>query len=266
MQKTKGKVRKMKSTRYLIRGVVGVALIALAGNVQGSIRPFGSTASLSELQGVFNSIGSTIDAANDQTDEALFEPTGAGNSSATYIATVSWTWPELEFGIYNMDDSSQQLAMFNEATVAAGDSVWLTFREDLDLVVVSDNSNPLAPVVLGSTTYFKEFGFYTITDTGSETIGPYFSQDSLNPGGFAHFLTYEGKGDLVTIGGVGAYNDIAHWYIAAEAGTSIDTTDEDFSDMVVQMESITPIPEPASLILLVGTSSLIAFIRHRFIV
>jgi hypothetical protein len=243
--------------------VTAVVLAVFTGQADASLRPFGDAASLSELQSVFNSIGSSIDAVNDQTTEDLFEPTGTGNSVASYVATVSWAWPELEFGIYNMDNPSQKLAMFYESTATVGDSLVVQFDQGANYVRVVDLGTLS---VLGSTTYFKEFGFYTLTTTTSGTAGPYYSEDNLNPGGFAHMLTYEGNGDQVTIASSGTYSDIDHWYIAAEAGTFTDTTGEDFSDFVVQMESITPIPEPGSLILLAGTSSLIAFIRHRFIV
>jgi hypothetical protein len=239
------------------------ALIVFTGRSDASLRPFGDAASLSELQTLFNSIGSTIDAVNDQSSEALFEPTGTGNSVASYVATSSWSWPELEFGIYNMNDPNQMLPMFYESTTVAGDSLVVQFDQGADYVRVVD-LNSLS--VISTTTYFKEFGFYALTTTDTGTAGPYYSDDSLNPGGFAHFLTYEGKGDDVTIGSSGTYSDIDHWYVATEAGTAFDTTGEDFTDFLVQMESITPIPEPASLVLLAGMSSLIAFIRYRFIV
>lgn len=235
----------MKTTRQLlVGGVIGVALIALAGNVQGSLRPWGDAASLSGLQGVFDGIGSTIDVVNDQTAESLFEPTGTGNSVASYVATASWGWPELEFGIYNMDDPGQRVSMFFDSGASAGDSVVVQFDLGANYVRVVDLASL---TVLSSTSYFKEFGFYALTTTDTGTAGPYFSQDDLNTGGYAHFLTYEGKDDQVTIGSSGTYSDIDHWYIAVEAGTTIDTTNSDFSDMVVQMESITPIPEPATM-------------------
>ena len=82
-------------------------------------------------------------------------------------------------------------------------------------------------------------------------MGPFFSEDDLNPGGYAHFLTYEANGDNVTIGPAGTYNDEGHWYIATEAGTAVDTTAEDFSDFIVQLESIRFVPEPSSVMLFV---------------
>ena len=247
-----------------MRGAVCVTLIALAANVHANVRPWGSASSLSELQGVFDTIGSTIDVMDDQTPEALFEPTGTGNSVASYVATASWGFPELEFGIYNMDSPNQLLSLFYESDVAAGDSVVVQFNEFLDYVRVVD-LNTLS--VLGSTSYFKEFGFYALTTDHSQTeIGPFYSEDALNPGGYARMLTYEGKGDQVTIGNSGTYSDIDHWYVAVEADIYESTETGDFSDMVVQMESITPIPEPATLGLITLFTGGIYFVRRFFVI
>lgn len=255
---------KTKKTQSLLTLTV-VALVALTGQSEASLRPYGDSVSLSDLQGAFNSIGSTIDVVNDQTSEDLFEPTGTGNSVASYVASVSWGWPELEFGIYNMNDPNQKVALFYESAAGAGDSVIVQFDQGADYVRTVDLSTF---TILSQTNYFKEFGFYSITYDGQGDVGagPYYTEDALNPGGFAHMLTYEGKGDQVTIGTSGTYSDIDHWYVAVEASPTIDTTTSDFSDMIVQMESITAIPEPASLVLLAGMSSLMVFIRKRFVV
>lgn len=253
--------------------VVALALLFMAGNSSASVRPVGNSGTLTELQGVFDGIGSTIDAVNDQTTEDAFLPTGAGNASAAYVATVSYFWTELEFGIYNLLDPSQKLTMFNYSVASPGDSVAIKFDEGNDLVVTLNTSDPLVPVVVDSTSYFMDFGFYAITYgvTGESPEGYLYSQDFLNTGSYARMLTYEGKGDLVSIGSVGTYPDNGHWYVATEAGnySGGDPTGGDFSDMVVQLESIAPsdvVPEPASVLLLTGTAAGIVFVRRRFLV
>lgn len=245
----------MKMERYLVWGVVGVALIALVGNVQGSVRPWGND--LSELQGVFTDIYSTIDAVTDQTTEDLFLPTGATPTMA-YVATVSWTeTAEIEFGIYNMDDPEQKLSVFFQTVNTSGDSVALYFDEGDNSIEVWSKGT-----FIDETTYFREFGFYAISVTGT-----FYSEDNLNPGDYAHLLTYEGNGDNVTFGDRGNFPDDNHWYIATECGmATADTSLGDFTDLVVQMESITPIPEPASMAmigLVVGSG---LFIRRKFMV
>lgn len=248
----------MKTGRnILIRSAVCVTLIALAASAHANVRPFGSAASLSNLQTVFNDIGSTIDAVSDQTTEALYEPTGAGNSIAAYVATATWDGGDIDFGIYDMDNPAEQLSLFGHPSNSSGASVMIQFNETLNSVRVIDLSTWLP--VDSSTYYFKEFGFYVNAPQVSSTT--YFSQDALNQDSLAHFLTYEGKGDQVTFGTSGTYSDINHWYIAAEA-----STDSDFDDIVVQMESITPIPEPATLGLITLFSGGIYFVRRFFVI
>ena len=248
--------------------VAAVALAFIAGSSYASLRPVGDNVTLAELQGVFDSIGSTIDAVTDQTTEDAFLPTGAGNATAAYVATISWFRDDIEFGIYNLLDPSQKVKLFSQSLATPGDSVSLKFDEGNDYVVTLDTSDPFSPVVVDSSSYFLDFGFYAIaTDNGED----FYSQDFLNVGSYARMLTYEGKGDLVTIGTVGTYPDNGHWYVALEAGAygTGDPTGADYSDIVVQMESITPsdvVPEPATLGLFGLVSGGIYFARRFFIV
>jgi len=252
--------------------VVALALAFIAGNSYASLRPVGDAVTLSEVQGVFDGIGSTIDAVLDQTTEDAFLPTGAGNSVASYVATVSFGWPNMEFGIYNLLDPSQKVKVFDSSAVAAGDSVVIAFDEGLNLVASVNFANPLAPVTIDSTSYFLDFGFYAITTDGEFSPDGYlYSQDFLNVGNYARMLTYQGKGDLVSIGDAGTYPDDHHWYVAVEGGAyyGSDPTGGDFSDMIVQLESITPsdvIPEPGSALLLASAAVGMAAVRRRLLI
>jgi hypothetical protein len=204
----------------------------------------GDATALDGLQGALTAIGSTIDVYADQSGRAIFAPSGAGNSTAAFIAKVSVSGT-VELGIYEKGNKSNTLTMFDAASPTAGDSVLIQFDLGANFVRTV-NADTLA--VIDSTTYFKDFGFYAFRGTGTT----FYSEDSENAGNYAHFLTYEAKGDMVTIGTGDAYNDIGHWYVAAEAvvsDTSVPNLSTDFSDIVVQMESIIPVPVPGSILL-----------------
>jgi hypothetical protein len=210
----------------------------------------GDATALDGLQGALTAIGSTIDVYNDQSGRAIFSPSGAGNSTAAFVARVSVSGT-VDFGIYEKGNKSNSLVMFSSAAPTPGDSVLIQFDQGANFVRTV-NADTLA--VIATTTYFKDFGFYASRGTGPT----FYSEDDENTNNYAHFLTYEAKGDNVTIGTGGTYNDIDHWYVAAEAvvtDTSTPSSSVDFSDIVVQMESIVPVPVPGAVLLgLLGMS------------
>lgn len=244
--------------RLVMQAVVASAVVVLAFNAKADIRPVGDVTQLAQLQTLFNDIGATsIDAVNDQIPETAFEPTGTGNSVASYVATISYVTSDIEFGIYDQADPNTKVTMFNYYASTPGDVTYLQFSLGGDYVR-SVNAQTLT--VVDSSTYFKQFGFFA-----TSSYGTYYSEDYLNPASAAHMLSYEAEGDLVTIGGGDEYNDFGHYYVASEV-TPINGNSDDYTDLVVQMESMIPIPEPASAVLIVGASSLIFYVRKRFII
>ncbi len=232
--------------------LVGLGLLLMVGSANAdNIRQFGSVGSLSELQTLFTGIGSSIQAYGDQSTAAYFMPTGAGNSSAAYIATISWDeGSRLEFGIYALGDPSKKLKLWNSTTLPEpGNAVSFKFNQAENYVKSFDENG-----LIDQQTWFGSFGFYSYAAGYDATY--FFSDDSLNPSGYARFLTYAAKGDNVTFPWGGPYNDAAHWYVASEVGRysstpyNWDTTTADFSDFIVQLESIEPVPEPVTLLLL----------------
>jgi hypothetical protein len=245
-------------TKLIILSIAALCLSTapVLGNIVNPNRPWGSAGSLTELQNLFNSIGATsIDALNDQTGFGYFEAGGAGNATAAYIATISYAG-DLEFGIYELGDTTNTLKVFDQSAVS-GQSVAIVFDDD------TTDSTPIPEVrvvdlggggVLATAPYFNTFGFYSIGDPNP--LGDphtYYSEDTLNAAGEARFLTYAGEGDDVEIPiGTTARDDSAHWYVASESGDytpNNDTTGADFTDFVVQMESILPVPVPGAVLL-----------------
>jgi hypothetical protein len=243
-----------KFSKILLFSMLAVFLVA--GSVSAlplNTRPIGSEASLNELQtDVFDAIGSNLNAYYDQSEAAIFNPMAGGTSASTYVATISWGYGGIEFGLYEYGDTSHRLKLFDSAGLPTpGDTVNIDFNTGTNTVTSYDLGGTIA-----STTYFDTFGFYAIAPSAENEY--FFSEDDENPWGFARMLTYEGLGDQVTIPNKGTGSDAAHWYVASELGVygSNDPGNPnqqfpgDYTDFVVLMESVKPVPEPATMLLL----------------
>ena len=96
----------MRLAFSIITAAVLLAAPASAGPVDAQ------SLDLSTLQGVFDGIGSSINANSDekaQGETFNFQSTG---STATYVATASFAGA-IEFGLYDNYDSSNQLTLFD---------------------------------------------------------------------------------------------------------------------------------------------------------
>lgn len=214
---------------------------------------------LNTLQGVFTGIGSTIDVKADQLDYAIFTNQSTGANS-TYVASLSWNavgFP-FEFGIYEYGNTSNMLAVFEDTGAVAdpGDYTTINFNKIGNTISTQfTDASANTTIQLDSTSdWMNSFGFYFAWDNVI-----YYSEDSLN-GNTPASLVYEGKGDNVNIAGQTG-NDADHYYVAMEGyGGNLD-----FNDIVVQMESIQPVPEPATMLLFgTGLIGLAGLGRKKF--
>jgi hypothetical protein len=216
-----------------------------------------------DLKDLFLGIGSSLDPVSDQSPSAIFEPASSGQAAATYIATVSYSVGDIQFGIYEFGDTSNTVEIFDSATMSLVEGLsvsidWFPSAGQVVSSITTPGSPPTTTTIDFTDTYFEDFGFYAV---GANNI-TYYSEDSLNPGGYARMLTYEGLGEQVTIGGITG-GDSEHWYVAAEVAdyqgqdpmNPTSFVAGDYSDFVVQMESIYPVPVPGAVLLgLLGMS------------
>jgi hypothetical protein len=174
---------------------------------------------------------------------------GSGASIATFIVEITSGASNQVFGIYDRADSNNRVTIFNGADtggVSLGNSS--SFGNDSAgqqmIQFLADGTINVGSWITGltSTGNFSNHSFGFFLTTGGNT---FFSDEKLN-GGVDRFVALQGQGDTIQIppyaAGVWGQNEfILGWE---------DGSDFDFQDMVVLVESVAPVPEPATIALL----------------
>jgi hypothetical protein len=198
------------------------------------------------LQDILNNITtgpipgvSSVDASGSVNDalalDSYWAIGGSGGALATFIIELSAGASSNAFGIYDFANAASKVQVFNGAATTGNQAIISIKLDGSVFLNFSDTGINFA----GNT-----FGFYMGT-----TNGTFYSDTLLNPDRFDHMVAFEGEGDNVQIADLASGRWEANEYVLGWED-AYGGGDYDYQDMVLMVESVNPVPEPSSLLLL----------------
>lgn len=187
-----------------------------------------------------SSVDVTTDYLSDSMD-SLWSIGAPGGLVTTIVMEIAGNACENTFGIYDAADISKTVEVF-----AGSDS-----QGDMRVIGIAANGSVIKNFGDTGIDFAGNLvGFYLSTPRGNT----FYSDTSRNADGLDHMYAYQGVGDTIQIPSLAAGVWQPNEYIMCWADL-YGGGDRSYNDFVVIVESVTPIPEPTTLVIL-GLGSL----------
>jgi len=228
---------------YLVKtAVAGVLGLSMVGAANATV-VFGDGGTA--LQGVLDGITvggpSSTNVVTDQfSPDQTWAITGSGGSISTMIIELAGFAGSNSFGVYDSANPLNSVEIFS-GPQGAGSQASLAILADGSVIVnFVDTGIDFASG--------NAFGFYlNVAATGQR----WYSDTALNTDGLDHMAAYQGNNvDTIQIPPFSAGLWTSNEYILAWEDLDASVSDLDYTDFVVIVESVRPIPEPGILALL----------------
>jgi len=223
-------------TRLLVLGFAALCLSAAPAMAELTVQEILDGMTLGPNPGA-----SHITVAMDKLDpDAYWDSSASGGSVATMIIEIAGNSPVNSFGLFD-SGSNATLQVFDGPATAGTTSGRATIYFFADGTVVAD---PLVGTTQTATFLGEHFGFYL--NNGSQLL---YSDTAKNSDSYDHMWAFQGDGiDEIQIPGAGSgIWGVEEYVLAFE--DQVGGGDQDHNDFVVMVESITPVPVPAAVLL-----------------
>jgi hypothetical protein len=192
------------------------------------------------LQEIFNNITSPypgVSSVNAATDylpngtDAYWQIGGSGGAISTIVIELTSGIDTQTFGIYDRSNAGNTVQIFSGGASLGSQASVSIYADGSVYVNFADTGKDFASG--------NNFGFYY------GTFSTFYSDSMLNAGQQDRMRAYQGEGDTIKIGALAAGPWSANEYALAWE----DGTDFDYQDLVVLVESVSPVPVPGAILL-----------------